>query len=127
MRIAILSLCLAGLVATTVLVDALADETDGCKEFAWDVSHELTVMKQTPAPITAATKPGAQAPLVKMDKLYELKLSPQAAVTYSANPAKPTLNDSAQNGAESSGARDVGSSLPGMTPVTGGTSSGDGR
>jgi len=43
-------------------------------------------------------KPGAQAPLVKVDKLYELELSPQAAVTYSANPAKPTLNDSAQGG-----------------------------
>jgi len=93
MRIAILSLCLAGLATT-----ALADETDGCKKFSWDVSHELTVMKQTPAPVTAATKPGAQALLVKVDKLYEIKLSPQAGVTYSANPAKPTLNDSAQGG-----------------------------
>jgi hypothetical protein len=82
----------------TVVTAALADEADGCSHFSWDVSHELKVMEQTAAPITAATKPGAQAPLVKIDKLYELKLSPQSAVTYSAKPAKPTLNDSAQGG-----------------------------
>ena len=93
MRAAILSLCLAGLATS-----ALADEADGCKKFAWDVSHEVAVMKQTPAAVTAATKPGAQAPLVKLDKPYELKLSPQSGVTYSAQPMKPTLNDSAQGG-----------------------------
>ncbi len=37
-------------------------------------------MKQAAASVTAATKPGAQAPLVQLDKLYELKLSPQSAV-----------------------------------------------
>jgi hypothetical protein len=62
------------------------------------VSHELTVMKQTPQVIVAATKPGRQTPLLELDKLYELKLSPQAAITYAAKPAKPTLNDSAQGG-----------------------------
>lgn len=93
MRIVILAMCLAGLATS-----ALADESEGCRKFAWDVSHELTVMKQTPTPIIAAAKPGAQAPLVKVDKLYELKLSPQAGVTYSAKPMKPTLNDSAQGG-----------------------------
>ena len=38
-----------------------------------------------------------------------------------------TLNASAANGAVSSGGRVIGSSVPGTTPVTGGTSSGDGR
>jgi len=93
MRTAILSLCLAAWATS-----ALADEADGCKKFNWDVSHELTVMKQTPAVVTAGTKPGAQAPLVKVDKLYELELAPQTGVTYSAKPMKPTLNDSAQGG-----------------------------
>jgi hypothetical protein len=77
---------------------AFADEADGCQKFAWDVSHEVAVMKQTPAPVTAGTKPGAQAPEVKLDKPYELKLSPQSGVTYSAQPMKPTLNDSALGG-----------------------------
>lgn len=93
MRAAILSLCLAGLATS-----ALADEADGCKKFAWDVSHELSVFKQTPAPVTAGTKPGAEAPLVKLDEPYEFKLSPQSKVTYSAQPMKPTLNDSSQGG-----------------------------
>jgi hypothetical protein len=98
MRTAILSWCLMSVGCASLVTSALADEADGCSHFSWDVSHELQVMKQTAAPVTAATKPGAQAPLVKIDKLYELKLSPQSTVTYSAKPAKPTLNDSAQGG-----------------------------
>jgi hypothetical protein len=98
MRTAILSWCLISVGCVSLVTPALADEADGCSHFSWDVSHELQVMKQTAAPVTAATKPGAQAPLVKIDKLYELKLSPQSTVTYSAKPAKPTLNDSAQGG-----------------------------
>jgi hypothetical protein len=38
-----------------------------------------------------------------------------------------TLKASAQNGAESSGGRLISSSVPGTTPFTGGTSSGEGR
>jgi hypothetical protein len=77
---------------------ALADEGDGCTQFKWDVSHELEVMKQTATPVTAATKPGSAAPLVKIDKLYELKLAPQSGVTYSAPPAKPAKDANAQGG-----------------------------
>jgi hypothetical protein len=92
-RAVLLSLCLAGLATS-----AFGDETDGCKNFAWDVSHEVAVMKQAPAPVTAGTKPGTQAPEVELDKPYEFKLSAQSGVTYSAQPMKPTLNDSAQGG-----------------------------
>jgi hypothetical protein len=77
---------------------AVATDADGCAHFTWDVSHELTVMNQAPQALAAATRPGSQVPLLKLDKLYELKLSPQAAVMYAAKPAKPTLNDSAQGG-----------------------------
>jgi hypothetical protein len=98
MRAAVLSLCLIGF-ATCVWADSVsADQGDGCKKFAWDVSHEVTVMKQTPTSITAGTKPGTQVPLVKLDKPYELDLSPQSGITYSAQPMKPTLNDSARGG-----------------------------
>jgi hypothetical protein len=69
------------------MAPAFADETEGCSHFTWDVSHELAVMKQAPKPITAATKLGAATPLLHVDTLYELKLSPQGVVTYSAKPA----------------------------------------
>jgi len=95
---AILSWCLISVGCAALVSPALADEGDGCSHFSWDVSHEVKVMKQTAAPLTAATKPGAQAPVMKLDEPYELKLSPQSGVTYSARPAKPTLNDSAQGG-----------------------------
>lgn len=75
----------------------LADEVDGC-HFVWDVSHELAVMKQTPQTVTAAVKPGSDAPLLKVDKLYDVKLAGQNGVTYAVKPAKPTLNDSVQGG-----------------------------
>jgi hypothetical protein len=77
---------------------AIAADADGCAHFTWDVSHELAVMKQPPQAIVAATKPGPQAPLLEVDKLYELKLSAQGGVTYAAKPAKPTLSDSSQGG-----------------------------
>src|ERR1700719_1307964 len=76
----------------------IATDTDGCAHFTWDVSHELTVMKQAPRALAAATKPGSKVPLLTLDKLYELKFSPQAALMYSAKPEKLTLNDSAQGG-----------------------------
>ena len=90
--------CLTGMAAVSFVMPAHADEGDGCSHFTWDVSHELAVMKQTAASVTAAAKPGEQAPLLQIDKLYDLKLVPQAGVTYAVPPAKPTLNDSAQGG-----------------------------
>ena len=97
-RTAMLSCCLLSLSCAAFVAPAFADDAEGCSHFSWDVSHELKVLKQTAAPVTAATKPGSQVPLIRIDKPYELKLSAQSAVTYSANPAKPTLNDSAQGG-----------------------------
>ena len=97
-RTAILSCGLLSLGCAALVTPAFAEDADGCSHFSWDVSHELKVMKQTAAPVTAATKPGPQTPLIQIDKLYELKLSPQSTVTYSAKPTKPTLNDSAQGG-----------------------------
>ena len=97
-RTTILSWWLIGVGCAVFVPPALADEADGCSHFSWDVSHELKVMKQTAAPVTAATKPGMQAPLLRIDKLYELKLAAQSGVTYSAKPAKPAASDSAQGG-----------------------------
>ena len=93
---------IAGLPAVTALAllcaaPAMAQEVDGC-HFVWDVSHELAVMKQAPQAVTAGLKPGPEAPLLLVDKLYELKLSGQIGVTFAVQPAKPTLNDSVQGG-----------------------------
>ena len=97
-RTVLLSWCLLVAGSAACMAPAFADETEGCSHFTWDVSHELVVMKQTPKPITAATKPGSGTPLLQVDTLYELKLAPQGSITYSAKPAKPTLDDSAQGG-----------------------------
>jgi hypothetical protein len=97
-RTAILSFCLLSMGCAALVTAALADEADGCSHFSWDVSHELQVMKQAAASVTAATKPGTRAPLVQIDKLYELQLSPQSGVTYAVKPGKPTTSDSARGG-----------------------------
>jgi hypothetical protein len=83
--------------ATAITVPVYAEEDD-CSHFSWNVSHELAVMKQKPESVSAATTPGSQLPLLKVDHVYELKLSPQAGISFSAPPVKPTLNDSAQGG-----------------------------
>jgi hypothetical protein len=98
MRTVLLSLCVISVVSAASIAPTFADETDGCSHFTWDVSHELAVMKQTPKSVTAATQAGAGTPQLQLDTLYDLKLAPQCGVTYSAKPAKPTLNDSAQGG-----------------------------
>jgi hypothetical protein len=86
------------MLATAGAVAAELDAADGCTRFTWDVSHELAVMKQTPQALTAGTKAGADAPLVQVDKVYELKLAPQGTVQFAVKPGKPTLDDSAQGG-----------------------------
>jgi hypothetical protein len=89
---------LACALATTAAGAGEMNAADGCSRFTWDVSHELAVMKQTPQPQTASTKAGADAPLLQLDKVYELKLAPQAGVSFAVKPGKPTLDDSAQAG-----------------------------
>lgn len=89
----------ATLVATALVAGpVVAQEADGCSHFAWDVSHALDVMKLGAKTVSAATQVGSGVPLLSVDTLYEVKLAPQAKVTYAVPPAKPTLNDSAQGG-----------------------------
>lgn len=86
------------LIAAVLTQSAVAADTDPCTRFAWDVSHELAVMKQTPQTITAAGKPGKDVPNLQLDKLYEIKLAGQSGVTFAMTPGKPTLPDNAQAG-----------------------------
>src|SRR5262245_14481382 len=91
---------LVSLLVAVVLSQAAlaADNADPCTRFTWDVSHELAVAKQTPAPVTAAAKAGKDVPVLQLDKLYELKLASQSGVTFALTPGKPTLPDGAQAG-----------------------------
>jgi hypothetical protein len=89
---------LAILVVGWVSQASIAAEPDPCTRFTWDVSHEITVMKQSPQAVTAAAKPGKDAPTLQIDKLYELKLMAQDGVTFAITPGKPTLPDGAHAG-----------------------------
>lgn len=95
-RSGLLPICF--IVASMAITPPVLAEEDGCSHFTWNVSHELAVMKQKAESVTAATKPTSRLPLLTLDHLYELQLSPQTGISFSVPPAKPTLNDSAQGG-----------------------------
>jgi hypothetical protein len=88
----------AFLIGAVLTQSAVAADTDSCARFAWDVSHELAVMKQTPQAVTAADTPGKDVPQLQLDKLYEIRLAGQSGVTFPVTPGKPTLPDNAQAG-----------------------------
>jgi hypothetical protein len=90
----------AALIGTVLALgagSAGADDAEGCAHFNWDVSRELAVMKQPPQAI-AAGKGADSTVQMQPERLYELKLVPQNAVTYAAAPGKPALDDSAHGG-----------------------------
>jgi hypothetical protein len=93
-----LKLPVAFVVACLLSGAALAAEVDGCTKFTWDVTHELAVFKGVPKPVAAGTKAGKEAPQLKLDQVYELKLANQTGVTFALQPGKPTLPDNAQAG-----------------------------
>jgi hypothetical protein len=68
----------ARVVATLVALvcqSASVADIDPCTHFKWDVSHEVAVMKATPRAITAATRPGADVPPLKLNTSYTLRLA----------------------------------------------------
>jgi hypothetical protein len=94
-RVGWLLLAVAAVVASQT---AFAADAQDCTHFTWNVAHELAVMQQTPQMLAAGTKPDAQAPRVELDRLYELRLSAQGAVTYALAPARATVADDARGG-----------------------------
>lgn len=94
-----MSRLLLAAVAVMLSDSALAQNSDDpCTRFTWNVTHELSVMRQVPQKIAAATKPGADVPKLQLDKVYELTLANQGAVSYALPPGKPTLPDNAHGG-----------------------------
>jgi hypothetical protein len=67
---------------------------DPCAGFTWNVAHERAVFATEPAGITAATT-GGPAPILQIDKLYDIALTPQDKVSFVLAPAKKALADGA--------------------------------
>jgi hypothetical protein len=84
---------LAALVVGTVasLPVAAADPCDG---FSWNVAHERALFAAPAAPVTAAVAAGS-APMLELDKLYDITLAPQDKVSFVLAPAKKALADGA--------------------------------
>jgi hypothetical protein len=77
---------------------ATAAEPEGCAGFSWNVSHELALMKEKAQTQTLGTKAGPEAPVLQVDKLYELKLAPEGTVSYAIKPPKPPRDGNPQGG-----------------------------
>jgi hypothetical protein len=68
-----------------------------CTGFKWDVSKELALF-DAPSVALAAGKNDGSAPTIGADRLYQLQLSPQAAVSFAAAPGRSTPADGAYAG-----------------------------
>ena len=68
-----------------------------CSDFSWDVTHERTLWEGSAESLSAGTTVAA-APLIRADRLYDLKLTTQPRVQFSLPPGKAMLSDGAYAG-----------------------------
>jgi hypothetical protein len=78
--------------ASGIVIPAFA--ADPCTGFKWDVSKEHTLFGGPAATLTAG-KDAASAPAIDVDRLYELKLTPQDQTAFVLPPGKKMLTDGA--------------------------------
>jgi hypothetical protein len=64
-----------------------ADES--CVDFKWDVTQERGLFAGTAMPLSAGAD-SKSAPVMRLNRLYVLKLMPQDQVTFAATPGKKT-------------------------------------
>ena len=83
--------------AAMLLCFVQASAKEACESFKWDVSHEhaLFVGKAERA---SAGQSVQSAPLLQLDRLYELALLPQDSLRFAASPSKKMLADGASGG-----------------------------
>lgn len=74
-----------------------ASANDACNGFKWDVSHEHALFVGQPVSVSAGAS-GERAPLLQLDRLYELALLSQDTVRFAASPSKKMLADGASAG-----------------------------
>jgi hypothetical protein len=67
---------------------------DPCDAFTWNVAHERALFATPPVAVTAASSAGP-APILAIDKLYDITLTPQDKVSFMLAPAKKALADGA--------------------------------
>jgi len=71
---------------------ARAYATDPCAEFAWDVGHERALFATTPETVAAGTS-AESAPLLAVERLYRLTLTPQERVDFAVAPERKRSGD----------------------------------
>lgn len=86
------------LTAALLLTGTAALAADPCTQFKWDVSHETTLFRGTPAATLEAGAAAARAPALEVNTLYALTLKPQEDVRLVIPPSKKTLDDGAYAG-----------------------------
>lgn len=89
---------LTRIVAAAMLLCVLrVSAKEACEGFKWDISreHALFVGKAERA---SAGQSVQGAPLLQLDRLYELALLPQDSVRFAAGPSKKMLADGASGG-----------------------------
>jgi hypothetical protein len=79
------------------LLSGIAQAQDGCAGFGSQYAHELSLFQTEAAPLVAGHDAGS-APLLEPDRLYELRLAPQAQLSFAAKPGKTMLADGASAG-----------------------------
>jgi hypothetical protein len=79
----------------STLTPAQAD--DACTDFKWDVAKERALFAGAAQALDAGAD-GATAPHIELNRLYELKLKPQAQVRFAAAPGKKNPVDGAYAG-----------------------------
>lgn len=78
----------------TAMASQPALAADPCAGFTWNVAQERALFATAPVAVTAATAAGP-APALDVDKLYEIRLTPQDKVSFVLAPAKKALADGA--------------------------------
>lgn len=68
-----------------------------CAGFKWDVRHEQALFATRPQDLKAGGA-AASAPVIALDKLYRLQLTPQDQVAFAVPPGKKTHRDGAYAG-----------------------------
>jgi len=78
---------LAAIVMTAIASGSGAAAEDPCATFSWDVTRERALFTMAPESALAGREV-SPAPLLMLERLYELRLAPQGVVTYAVSPQK---------------------------------------
>jgi hypothetical protein len=93
MRASTISLILLCLIAAAPIASA----DDACTDFKWDVSKERALFAKPATPVKAGTD-AKTAPTLLPDKLYQLELTPQAAVHFAPEPGRKSRAETDHGG-----------------------------